>query len=532
MPVIDVQINGHEGTYYLHPDLSYYIGDQRSVFDPGYSSYVLTVDIPPGYLNQGKNSISLSAVQQQHASLQQDNPSSLHYDAIALSNDLLHVYKANTINAMVMPTVFYKETTGHLFEIVEAFLRFGKATPARDVALDVNGKRYAQRISAMKDFGEERVEFDVPEWTGTLPAHLTIGNHAKQSFPLSLTASRKWTLFVVPHTHVDVGFADYQGKVTEAQARTLDQAMNLIEQNPGFRFTTDGSWNVEQFLTTRSQEKQKEFLRLVREDKIGVPAQYANLLTGYASLETLYRSLYYSKRLSLRYELPFTYANTTDIPTYTGAYPSILASAGIKYWVVGGDNARAPILSHEPWNEKSPFRWEGPDGKKVLFWYARCYSQIMFLFGLPPHQAAVYENLPIFLQAYSKPDYKPNVALIYGAQPENTDLYPRIARFATTWDQDFAYPKLQYATFADFFRYLDKHYGNEIPTYKGDMGPYWEDGVGSDAEYTAEDRQNQSNALSTEIVSTISHNVVPYVHPPKAELDDIWKNIELYAEHT
>ncbi len=75
---------------------------------------------------------------------------------------------------------------------------------------------------------------------------------------------------------------------------------------------------------------------------------------------------------------------------------------------------------------------------------------------------------------------------------------------------------MQYATFADFFRYIDKNFGAALPTYKGDMGPYWEDGIGSDAYYAAEDRQNQSDALSSEIVSTVSHIVNPDVHPPKA----------------
>ena len=86
-----------------------------------------------------------------------------------------------------------------------------------------------------------------------------------------------------------------------------------------------------------------------------MPAQYCNLLTGYASLETLYRSLYNSKAFSSKYGLPFVYANITDVPTYSGSYPSILASSGVKYWVAAANNYRAPVFFHEHWNEKSPF---------------------------------------------------------------------------------------------------------------------------------------------------------------------------------
>ena len=58
---------------------------------------------------------------------------------------------------------------------------------------------------------------------------------------------------MVPHTHVDIGYTDYQGKVAENQANTLVEAADLIKKYPDFRFATDGSWNLQQLLETRSQ---------------------------------------------------------------------------------------------------------------------------------------------------------------------------------------------------------------------------------------------------------------------------------------
>jgi alpha-mannosidase len=295
---------------------------------------------------------------------------------------------------------------------------------------------------------------------------------------------------------------------------------------------TDGSWNLQQLFETRSKARRDQVLGLIRTDKIGVPADYFNLLTGYASLETLYRSLYNSKGVSREFGLPFDYATTTDVPSYTSTYPSVLASSGIKYWAVGGNQDRATILAHEQWNEESPFWWEGPDGEKVLFWYSRGYAQIGSVFCANPQNNAIYQSLPIFLAPYDTSGYKPDAALIYGAQDENTDLHPYFATFATTWNQAFAYPRLQYATFNDFLSYVDKNFGATLPIYKGDMGPYWEDGIGSDAYFAAEDRQNQSDALSSEIVSTVSHTLNPDAHPPKVEMNDAWNNILVFPEHT
>lgn len=539
IPALKVQINGHDGTFYLDPKLSYYLGDQRSIFDPHYSSDDLSIDVPAGFLKTGANTLTLSVVNTE-APFEAPTPESelydavapVHYDALRLSNDPGSAEAEKAVAARVLPSIFYRMKAGHLQEEVEATMRFGQPSAAGQAELTIEGQKYTAPIAASEGFGEQRVRFDVPEWTGTAKGTLEVAGNNGTVFDLSLTAARKWTVYVVPHTHVDVGYTDYQGKVAEAQARTLDEAAELIKKYPDFRFSTDGSWNVEQFLARRSSADQRAILDLMRQGKIGVPAQYANLLTGYASLETLYRSLYYSKELSLKFNLPYTYANTTDVPTYTGAYPSILASSGIKYWVVGGNNDRAPILSHERWNERSPFWWEGPDGKRVLFCYSRCYEQVMFLFGLPPIQAAVRESLPIFMQAYERPEYKPDAVLIYGTQPENTDLFPDTASFATTWNQSYAYPKLVYATLGGFFRYIGDNFSKDLPTYKGDMGGYWEDGIGSDAAYAAQDRHNQNLALAAEVVSTVAHTTDPVLNPPKAELADAWKNMMLFSEHT
>ena len=134
--------------------------------------------------------------------------------------------------------------------------------------------------------------------------------------------------------------------------------------------------------------------------------------------------------------------------------------------------------------------------------------------GLPPDVHAIRESLPIFCKPTPKATYKPDVALIYGTQVENTDLFPPTATFANEWNQSYAYPKLNYATFPDFFHYLDQHYGKDLPIYKGDGGSYWEDGIGSDAYFATEDRRNQNRVLSAEILSSVTHTVDANLNPP------------------
>ncbi len=527
IPALHIAANGHEGTFYLDLKASYGPLNARQ------PSETLSIEIPAGYLHKGSNSFILSCIGARPSETEPHEAPGIRYDGLSLTNNPQTAKRNSAVSARVNPEIFYREKDGHLYEVVDAILQFAHPLPAGHAELKVSGNTSQTSFSATEDFGEKRLEFEVPEWTGTTRGRLEVTAGRHFAFDMPLTAARKWTLFVVPHTHVDVGFTDNQGKVAEVQARELDRVIEMIHEHPTFKFTTDGSWNVEQFLDTRSKQQQDELLNLAREDKIGIPANYAELLTGYATLETLYRSLYYSKWLSRTYGVPFTFADITDVPTYSGAYPSVLASAGIKYWAAGPNADRAPTTALRSWKENSPFWWEGPDGKKVLFWYAHGYVELLSIFGgRPPQVAAGHDCLPFFLQPFSSASYKPDAILVYGSQEENVEVFPQTATVVSDWDREYAYPRMQYATFTDFFQYIDEHFGNDLPTYKGDMGPYWEDGAGTDAYFTAVDRQNQNRALSADILSTVSQGVNPGMHPPKAELDDAWRNIVLYSEHT
>ncbi|MFL6462947.1 MAG: polysaccharide lyase family protein [Bryobacteraceae bacterium] len=529
VPTLQISINDHRGTFFFRPHISYYPGDFTFAFDPHESESTLEIQIPPAFLKAGTNTMTLTGVDDPPPAPGEEKFSEIVYDALSLEQNFAKAARSQEMSVDVKPTIFYRQTNAGLAEIVDCYLRSDRPWKTGSVELEVNGNHYQAKLAGDAEFGEQRVSFAVPEWSGTSDGKLRVGGH---SWNVQLMPERKWTVFVVPHTHLDVGFTDYQGKVAETQPRVLTQAADLIRQYPDFRFSMDGSWNLQQLLETRPPAKQKEMLDLIRNNRMALPAQYCNLLTGYASLETLYRSLYKSKALADQYNLPFEYANITDVPTYSGSYPSVLASSGVKYWVAAANNDRAPIFHFKQWNEQSPFWWEGPDGKRVLFWYSRHYMQVQTLFGLPPGQAAIRESLPIYLQAYSHPEYKPDVALIYGTQVENTDLFPTTATFATEWNRQYAYPKLQYATFPDFFHYVDQHYSATLPVYKGDGGPYWEDGIGSDAYFAAEDRQNQNRALSAEVLSSVTHTVDPNLNPPAGIFEDIWRNIILFAEHT
>ncbi|HLK04903.1 MAG TPA: polysaccharide lyase family protein [Candidatus Acidoferrum sp.] len=527
VPALRVSVNGRNGLFYLHPKLDYNMGDTIAAFFPAYSRTAVEFDIPRGLLHSGKNSISLQAV----ATATEGAPDSgFAYDAIELTRAPRSEQK---ISAHAEPTVFYEKQGDAVLEQIAVFVRYNERPHSGELDLALAGKHYKRTLEGNQDFGEERFVIPVAEFAANSDAQIQIKWNGKTSeFSEKVSPEKKWTLFVVPHVHLDVGYTDYQPKVAAIHSRILDEAMDLVAKHPDFRFSTDGEWNLEQFLKNRSPQERQRLVEAIQRKEIYIPAQSSNVLTGFPTAETLIRSLYPSANFSRKYGTPFNYANITDVPSYTWSYASILASAGIPYFFAGSNNDRAPVLLQGQLNQNSPMFWEGPDGKKVLFWYSRHYMQMQFLFGLPPAVQIGRETLPLFFQMYQRPNYRANAAIVFGTQVENTDLFPQQAELADNWNKVFAYPRLEYSGFHDALDTIAKQFGGDLPTIRGDGGPYWEDGIGSDAFYAAMERENESRAPSAEKFATISTLVNPKLAVDQDLIHEMWANMVLMDEHT
>jgi len=530
VPALKIGIDGKQGLFYLHPKLDYSNGDQWDSFDPAFSSADLEFSFPGSYLHTGANSITLQAVENEEEAVPD---AGITYDAIELDS----VPRDKTLSqpsAQLVPTIFFQRQNGVLQERVDAFIRFGDNIPAGSNAeLTIGNRKYRRDLRGGHDFGEEKAEFLVPEFAPKTEAQLTVNIGGRNHhFNQSIDPEKKWTIFVVPHIHVDVGYSDYQAKVSAIQARTIDEAMNMTAQHPDFRFSLDGEWDLEQFMETRTAAQRQRAIEAIQKKQLFVPAQYASLLTGLPTAETLIRSLYPSAGFSRKNGTPFDYANITDVPSYSWSYASILAAAGIPYLAAGSDNYRGPVLLQSRLNERSPMWWVGPDGKRVLLWYSRHYMQMQMLFGMPSVPAAGNDTLPLFLQMYEKPGYHANATIIFGTQVENTDLFPDQAELAQKWNSTHAYPHLQYAGFHEAIQDIEKQFGDDIPTIRGDGGPYWEDGAGSDAYYLAMERHNEARAQTAEKLATLTALVNPLFQTDKADLDRMWQNMVLMNEHT
>jgi alpha-mannosidase len=530
VPALRVTVNGKAGMYYPEPQLDYRLGDVVGAHDTVYSNADISIGFQGSFLRQGVNTITLQAVEEANEAVAN---AGFTYDAVEL--DQIEAGSTDLDSSTrIKPTVFFTKHDSGLSELVDVTIHSSQTLRPDDaVFLFLGGRKYERKVGIYREFGEAKVVFEVDEFPAQSHARVSWQSGGSSVRAEQVIApSKKWTLLMVPHIHLDIGFTDYQAKVGVVQARAIDEAMDFIARHPDFRFSTDGTWPLERFLSTRSAAEQKRVITAIQKQQLYIPAQYANLLTGFPTAETLIRSLYPSANFSRKYRTPFNYANITDVPSYSWSYASILASAGIKDLVAGANNHRAPVLMQGRLNEHSPFWWVAPDGQKILFWYAHPYLQMAYLFGLPPIVTAGEDTVPLFLQQYEHPDYRASAAIIFGTQSENYDLYPEQAVLADNWNTKWAYPRIEYSGFHDALETIRQQFGDNIPTYSGDGGPYWELGIGSDAYYAAMERVSESRGPSAEKLLTIASLINPQVAVDKAALDDMWRDMLLMDEHT
>jgi hypothetical protein len=544
-PVVQLDVNGHRGWFH-QPLETYKEGNSEGAILPQYAIGALTIDVPTSFLRAGRNEFALTAVADELSTRmpggETTDQATLIYDALELvhaQGSAVAAAAPGVTRARATPTVFYRREGGRLSEIVSVIVAWRELVPQGTVTLSLPGSNWTRTqplAAAGRDFGEQRLEFSVPEFAANTNVKVAVrANGHVYDVAQMLTPARKWTVYMVPHEHLDVGYSDFQTKLAELHSRVINEALDMNAEHPEFRFTLDGYWQARHFLQGRSEAEREKFYRAVRERKITVPAQHSVILTGFPTGEALIRSFYGARRLNREAGGAWDTANITDVPSYSWSYASILAASGLKYFAAAANADRGPTLMLGDLHRRSPFWWEGPDGARVLMWYSRHYHQIGSQFGLPTHVANGYEGLPSFLAVYERPDYRAKSVMLHGSQWENTSLYPQQAALVKEWNSLFAYPELRFSGFGEAMGKISaeaEQAGGTLPVVRGDGGPYWEDGIASDAYHAAMERETERRAASAEKLGVVASLVDPRYRPSPAALDCMWENISLMDEHT
>lgn len=515
-PRLGIAINGQEKLFTL-PNGG---GDASINGDlSGAKEHVIDYAIPPGLLVAGMNQIAITT----------KSGCWLLYDGIEFNAPsgvrLTRTKNVTSLQELAsVPALVNKD--GKLWQIVRAkVLHTGKP---RTAMLSVDGAE-ARKLDLVA--GSQTVEMLIPPASvkTTVKVDLQVTGKKPITRNVEVSPVRKWELYLLHHTHLDIGYTHVQSDVEKRQWDHMDKALELAKASENypegsrFKWLPEGLWAMDSYV--KDPAKKAALIEAVNKGWAGLDALYGSELTALCRPEELVELTGCARRLSKELAHPIDTAMITDVPGYTWGLIPVLAQSGVKYFSVGPNRGHRIGTTLSVWGDK-PFYWLSPSGKeKVLCWVAaEGYSWF--------HGAPLRDEKRIFeyLDRLDRSSFAYDVSYLrYNVGGDNGPPDPEIANVVRAWNEKYAYPKLIIATPHEFFSAFEKRYGTQLPEVRGDFTPYWEDGAASTARETAVNRDAAERLVRANALWAMLRDPKDY---PAAQVQDAWRDIVLYDEHT
>ena len=366
----------------------------------------------------------------------------------------------------------------------------------------------------------------------------------------------KFKIFLIYHSHIDIGYTERQEKIAAYQGDFIKQAVDYVlsaNQNQRnsknkFKFTAEGSWAVEQYLEKYKKAGEEKLLKAINTENFELTAGYLNMaeLLNYKNLQY---SLSYCNNFCRQNNIASPkVAMSADINGFSWGFADALIESGVEYLITninthhGGAPFSKPLV---------PFYWEGPSGKKLLVWNGLAYHKANLL-GLIPGltpvrdpgipgmiieetgfidikdteyaQKRIFNMVKMFKENGYAYDFLPIMGS--GLYTDNSPVGEDHCELIKEWNEKFGNEiEIVTGTLVEFFEYLKENV-KELPTFAGDWNDWWTDGVIS----TPNETKIFRNAQRTE--SLIEKLDPEYKIIPKSEREKIIKQLILYSEHT
>ncbi|MFB3785691.1 MAG: glycosyl hydrolase-related protein [bacterium] len=387
---------------------------------------------------------------------------------------------------------------------------------------------------------ERRIQIPIPRSAESQDVLLRVTMKGK-SFEKrnSVQPCRDWRVYLLPGSHVDIGYTNLQAIVLDDHKKFFKKSMDLYEESlkKGYRHDAQYRWNpevtwvVKHYLAEEPEADREMLLGYFRRGVFSLDALYCNLLTALCGDEELVRSVYYSTHLADKQHLPpVVSAMITDVPGYTWGTVPVLAGAGVKYFELGPNFDARIGFATKPLGPR-PYYWIGPDGQsRVLVWntgygYASLFNLMQTERG--------FDDLLSTLSAYeADTEYPYDVAQFRSYFSDNTPPPTHLSDMVQEWNTQYQVPRLILSGAPAPFEDLVSKYGDKIPSYQGDYTPYWEDGAASSARETAMNRQATLRMQDAEKAWTFAGILGSPCAYPRKEIETGYDFAMLYSEHT
>lgn len=337
-------------------------------------------------------------------------------------------------------------------------------------------------------------------------------------------------IYMISHTHTDIGYTDHQDTVFRQQLEFIDQAIELGEATADYPPESRYKWTceltafVERYFRERPAAQIDRFLALHHRGQLAVAGMQYHW-TPMLSVAGMIRSLMPAQRLRDDYGLNISAAMQCDVNGVSWLWADLLPAIGI-------DTLTMSINMHRgrrPDPDLNAFWWRGPAGGRLLTFNGPHYVYGILRYGLSDMNTVDRLLPPRLAELEARDDYPYDFLYAQITHPARVDNGPPLAHladFARDWNASGREPRLIFTTIDGFAKALHEDYGESLDTWSGDWADWWADGVGSSIDETSLNRATEQLLPVLDLLSTQVDDIDP------ALIEEAYHLVSLYDEHT
>lgn len=352
-------------------------------------------------------------------------------------------------------------------------------------------------------------------------------------------------MYVVHHSHTDIGYTDLQERILYAQANYIRTVLNYMKkpENEDFRWNCETYFCVEQFLQSASKAEKEEFFERVKENRIGISATYLNF-TDLLDTEVYRARLREMLSIFEKKEIRVKTAMIADINGISMGQRDVMIENGIEFLYT---NIHCHHGMYPLYQNQTPYYWENASGKRLLVWNGEHYNLGNAL-GIKPNTchtymgdmyfgkdkdlsdevAILHDNLTAYIHLCEDNGYKYNfiIASVSGVFSDNAPPSEKILRIIEEYNSLYGDEvELQMISLSELYDEIREEV-EDVPVYRGDLTDWWANGVGS----TPYAVKHYKEAVRLYHMCERLEEAVDKKYP--VERKAAQDNLLLYAEHT
>lgn len=371
----------------------------------------------------------------------------------------------------VESTIFYKTMNDKLYQRHDLYLTYFGAPIATVLNVIADNVHHPASMGFAKA-GISRHEVWLPEISEERQFEIRTTLNTETTTTLAVfKPTRKYTLHLMPISHMDIGYTHTQPVVKELHIRTLDDVMDLCETDPNFRWTIETMWTLQAYKEGRSEDQFNRLIQLIKDGRISVSPFYSNPFTGMVDTEEMIRSLDMAASYRDTYGIEFTAAIYNDVPGQSWLLPQLLKDQGITF-IANGLNE---VYGGYVMQKKLPkiFMWEGADGSQVMYYRTESYNEGM-AYGLERDNAAMAHRMWTRISRLQHDEYPIDHILLNAAFGDNLGIAMRQWNSRKRWNDEYDWPRIESSTLADFANVVEPIASGNIPVVRGDAISDWD----------------------------------------------------------